>query len=190
MAGLAAAPAARAQSPTLVFLVRHAEKAAQPASDPPLTAEGTARANALADVLAHAGVNAIITTQYLRTRSTAAPLAARLGLTIETVPIAPGSASNPQAQGDALRAHVQATVDAIRRHAGGAVLVVAHSNTIGAIATALGAPKVPELCDGDYDQLFVLEMPPTGAVRFARVRFGAPATDPACRPMRGGAPRP
>ena len=137
-----AAPVA-AQAPTMVYLVRHAEKAAQPASDPALTSDGALRARALADVLAHAGVGAIITTQFARTKLTAAPLAERLGLSPETVSIATGVASNPQAQADALRAHIASVVAAVRKHAGSAVLVVGHSNTIPAIVAALGGPTFP-----------------------------------------------
>src|SRR5688572_14937113 len=68
---------------TTVLLVRHAEKAAQPADDPPLTAEGEARAQALVQVARDAGVTAIVTTQFQRTRLTGAPLAQALGITAE-----------------------------------------------------------------------------------------------------------
>ena len=169
---LCAAPTA-AQSPTLVFIVRHAEKAAQPANDPPLTPIGEARAQALAGVLATSGVSAIISTPYLRTVNTAKPLADKLGVRVDTVGTAGGVA-----------VHAKATADAVRQHAGKAVLVVGHSNTITAIAAALGAPKLPDLCDGDYDQLFMIEIPASGSVRFARSRFGAPASDPGCAAMR------
>jgi broad specificity phosphatase PhoE len=86
--------------------------------------------------------------------------------------------------GGGVPAHAQAVAAAVRAHAGKAVLVVGHSNTITAIATALGAPAMPDLCDGDYDQLFVLEIPPSGPTRFARLRFGVPARDAACAAMR------
>jgi broad specificity phosphatase PhoE len=178
-----AVPAA-AQTPTMVYLVRHAEKAAQPASDPALTPDGQLRARALADVLAHAGVGAIITTQFARTRLTAAPLAERLGLSPEAVGVATGVAGNPQAQADAMRAHVASVVAAVRKHAGSAVLVVGHSNTIPAIVAALGGPTFADLCDGDYDQLFILELPATGTPRLVRGRFGAPAVDAACAKMQ------
>src|SRR5688500_9156051 len=71
-----------------VFLVRHAEKAAEPREDPPLTDVGRARADALARALGDSGVKAIYTSQYVRTRATAEPLAARLGLTPVVLPIA------------------------------------------------------------------------------------------------------
>jgi broad specificity phosphatase PhoE len=169
----AAHAAPQTQASTLVFIVRHAEKAAQPAADPPLTAEGTARAAALAEVLADAGVGAVISTPYVRTTSTGKPIAEKLGLPVQTVPI-----------GGGVPAHAQAVAAAVRAHAGKAVLVVGHSNTITAIATALGAPAMPDLCDGDYDQLFVLEIPPSGPTRVARLRFGVPARDAACAAMR------
>jgi broad specificity phosphatase PhoE len=183
---LAALVAARAdaQSSTLVLLVRHAEKAAQPANDPPLTPAGETRARALADMLANAGISQIISTPYERTMGTAAPLAKRLGLIIELIPIPAGTASAPLASVDALARHVQAVADAVRRYAGEAILVVGHSNTIPAIAAALGAPRLPDLCDGDYDQIFVLELRPSGPPRFMRTRFGAPAADAACASMR------
>jgi broad specificity phosphatase PhoE len=157
---------------TLVFIVRHAEKAAAPANDPPLTPEGAARATALVDVLANAGISAIISTPYARTVGTAKPLAEKLGVKVDSVAIAGGTP-----------AHVQAVADAVRKHAGKAVLVVGHSNTITAIATALGGPKMADLCDGDYDQLFVLELPASGAPRFTRARYGAVAVDSKCQAM-------
>ena len=81
---LALAPVARAQSApaasTTVILVRHAEKAAEPADDPPLTAAGATRADALVDLVKDAGVTAVVSTQFQRTRLTAAPTAAKLAL--------------------------------------------------------------------------------------------------------------
>src|SRR3954467_6450857 len=73
---LVAAPL-RAQSaaPTTVIVVRHAEKAAEPASDPALTALGSARADALYDLVKDAGVQAVMSTEFQRTRLTAAPTA-------------------------------------------------------------------------------------------------------------------
>src|SRR4051812_32196327 len=60
---------------TTVFLVRHAENASEPRPDPPLLETGIARAELLARILAKSGVKAIYTSQFLRTRATAEPLA-------------------------------------------------------------------------------------------------------------------
>src|SRR6478672_13139476 len=78
-------PTHKAAPPTVILLVRHAEKAAQPPQDPPLTEAGLARAQALVAVARDAGVSAIITTQYERTRKTAEPTAAALHITPEVV---------------------------------------------------------------------------------------------------------
>jgi probable phosphoglycerate mutase len=76
---------------TEVLLVRHGESApaviGQPFplvdghGDPPLATEGLVQADRVADHLATAGIDAIYVTTLQRTVQTAAPLAARLGLT-------------------------------------------------------------------------------------------------------------
>ena len=161
---LAQAPAAaQARQPgtTTVILVRHAEKAAEPAADPPLSAAGEARAKALVDVARDAGVTAVVTTQFLRTRATAQPLASALGITPEVV--------------DARAAqHAQQVARTVLgRHAGEVVLVAGHSNTIPAIIAALGAKQPPDICDSEYDGLYVVTVPPQGAAHVIRARYGA-----------------
>jgi phosphohistidine phosphatase SixA len=164
---------ATASAPTVVLLVRHAEKAAQPPQDPPLTDAGSARARALTQVARDAGVTAIITTQYERTRKTAEPTAAALHVTPEVVD------AGPPAQ------HAKAVADQILKHAGGTILVVGHSNTIPAIVAALGAPPQRDLCDSEYDQLFVVIIGDIGPPRLIRSRYGAPsADDPSCTAMQ------
>lgn len=156
-----------AGAPPLVLLVRHAEKQAEPAGDPPLSAEGIARARALAAALRDSGVTAIVTTQLRRTGETAEPLATARGLTPEVVPIERG----------AIAAHVEATAAAIRRHAGGVVLVVGHANTVPAIVAALGGPRLPDICESVYGTLLVLV--PNGArPHLVRSHYGAADPDP------------
>ena len=163
---------ARAQDPpTVVVVVRHAEKAATPANDPPLTEAGVARAKALAAVLAGADVQAVISTPLIRTRETARPSAEARGLTIETVPLAATVAE-----------HAAAVASAVRKHRGKTVLVVGHSNTVAAIIAALGGPNMPDLCDTEYSKLFTLILDGPSA-RLVRGSYGAPSPDPA-----GGCP--
>ncbi|HEV2734235.1 MAG TPA: phosphoglycerate mutase family protein [Longimicrobiaceae bacterium] len=164
LCGLSLPDLAAAQEPTVVVLVRHAEKAAAGGQDPELSAAGTARAGALAAALAQAGVDAVVTTQLRRTQLTARPLMQELGLRPEVVP-----AGGPD--------HPRAVADAVRRHAGRTVLVVGHSNTVPAIVTALGAPPMGELCDHEYSNLFIMVLRPGRAPTLVQSRYGAP--DPA-----------
>lgn len=129
---------------TVVVIVRHAEKEAQPANDPPLTATGAERAQALAAALADAGVDVVMHTPTTRTRETARPVAERFGLTPEVLPLGPMSQ------------HAQAVAAAVRKHAGKTIVVVGHSNTIMSYIEALGGPARGDLCDHQYDGLYTL----------------------------------
>ena len=180
----AAAPAqGRAATPApLVLVVRHAEKAAVPGDDPPLSAAGEARARDLAAALADAGVTAIVTTQWRRTGLTAAPLAAARRLTPTVVPTA----------GPDVAAHARAVAAAARR-VGGTVLVVGHSNTVGAIVAALGGPAGVRLCDAQYATLHAVApaAAPGAPARVVRASYGAPdpAVDAQCAAVMAQPPR-
>lgn len=159
------------QQPTTVILVRHAEKAAAPANDPPLTEAGQSRAKALAAIARDAGVAAIVTTQFARTRETARPAAEALHIKPEVV-----SAGGAQ--------HVQEVARVIRSHAGGVVLVVGHSNTIPAVIAALGAPQPPPICDSAYDNLYIVTIPSSGSAHLISARYGQPSpTEASCGSM-------
>ena len=161
VATLATSLRAAAQQTTVIF-VRHAEKAAAPAADPPLTAEGEARAKALVDVARDAGVSVVITTQFARTRGTAQPLAAALNITPEVV--------------DARsRTHLQDVVAAIRTHPGATILVVGHSNTVPGIIAALGAKQPSPICDPEYDNVYVVTIPAAGTPGVIHARYGEPS---------------
>ena len=164
-----AAPAAPAQTPTVVFVVRHAERAAEPGPDPGLSVPGEVRAQSLAAALADARVDAVIATQYRRTQLTAAPLVRAAGVTPLILQTEPDVA-----------AHARAVAEAVRgRYAGRTVLVVGHSNTVSAIIAALGGPAVLPPCDNEFANLWMLVLPPAGAVTLVRARYGAPDPPPA-----------
>jgi phosphohistidine phosphatase SixA len=161
---------AAAQEPTVVVLVRHAEKVTPdpPDADPALTAAGQARALALAETLADAGVDAILTSQWQRTRLTAAPLAERLGIEPEVFSTS-GAQAQPEAVAEAIRT----------RHAGQTVLVVGHSNTVPEVIAALGGPAVEAICESQYADLFVLVLDDGGeAPALIRAGYGAPSPPP------------
>ena len=164
------AAASLAAQATTVIVVRHAEKAATPADDPPLTSVGETRASALWDALKDAGVNAIITTQFVRTRATAQPTATALRLSPEVI-----HASGAR--------HAQDVAAAIRKHAGHTVLVVGHSNTVPGIIEALGAPKPAAICDSEYDNLYIVTLSEAGKAGVVRSKFGQPTPVTSCAGM-------
>lgn len=170
---MAAAPAAPPVAATVVLLVRHAERA--PGSgDVPLSEAGQARARALAEVGKVAGVQVIITTQFQRTKQTAGPLADALGLTMVTVPT-----------GLDVAKHMGDVAAAVKQHPGKTVLVVGHSNTIPGIVTALGGPRLADLCETEYDNLFTVILDAEGGARTVRSKFGAATpVDGNCATMR------
>ncbi|MEQ1893468.1 MAG: phosphoglycerate mutase family protein [Planctomycetota bacterium] len=136
-----------APGPHTVILVRHAEKdSAKDKNDPPLTAGGTARAEELARLLAHAGVTRLVASEFRRTQATLAPLAKATGVTLEKRPAK----------------ELAALAEELRDAPAGSVTIVAgHSNTVPQLAEALGAPlpgiaKGANLGDDEYDRLFVL----------------------------------
>ena len=169
-------------APTLVVLVRHAEKAANPPDDPGLSPAGRARAEALATALAEADVDAIVVTQYKRTQDTAAPLAAARKRT--PVVIAAGADTDRHA------ADVAASVR--KQPPGSLVLVVGHSNTVPAIVAALGGPDLEEICESEYANFFTLVVPPSGTPRLLLSTYGAPDRTtgmPCGRTMRQDPPK-
>ncbi len=137
--------------PSLVIIVRHAERAPEPKGDPALSAEGVQRAQALADHLAGANVTSIITTHYRRTQETALPTAKRFGIEPTVIAVRP----------DEGEAHVPEVVAAVRQLTG-VVLVVGHSNTVAEIVAGLSDAKPLPLCDTSFSNIFVVKPQSSG----------------------------
>ena len=138
-----------------VFLVRHAEKLT--GQDPALTDAGEARADALANLLKDAGIETIHSSDYTRTRLTAAPLAAQLGqdVVIYDARDLPGLAARLKA-------------------AGGRHLVVGHSNTTPEMVSLLGGKAGAPIVEAtEYDRLYLVTQSADGAVQTVLLRFGA-----------------
>jgi phosphohistidine phosphatase SixA len=131
-------------APGKVYLTRHAEPGA--GADPSLSPAGHMRAAQLAAALRTAGITAIFTSPFARTRETAAPLAAALGIAATPIGVERG-----------IDAHIADTANAVRNHRGGAVLVVGHSNTVPKVIALLGGGSLPDLCEKTHDRLFALE---------------------------------
>ena len=138
-----------------VFLVRHAERAANP-GDPGLTPAGEERAAALADLLQDAGITAIFTSDARRTQETAKPLADALGSMRSRFPAA--------------------TFQRIRsEHADDVVLVVGHSNTIPDLVKQWQPSFTREIDDSEFDKIFVVIPGDDGAAGTAGLRYGSPS---------------
>ena len=165
-----------ADQPQIVVLVRHAEKSDAPAGDVTLSEAGQARADELAAALAEARIDTIVTTQFRRTRDTAAPLARALDLTPRVVEA-----------GSDTDAHVRAVAAAVKA-GGSSVLVVGHSNTVPAIIGALGGPAMEELCESEYSNLFMLALTPGQPARLVHGHYGAPDSPAATGCRRGMKP--
>ena len=121
---------------TSIFLVRHAEK--EQGDDPNLTPVGQARARALSDLMTTVEVTHVFSTDTNRTRQTAQPTASRTGIPIQIY------ASTPEL--------VTAMATLPR---GSRILVVGHSNTVGPIATALGANQQIQI-GNEFDNLLAV----------------------------------
>jgi 2,3-bisphosphoglycerate-dependent phosphoglycerate mutase len=154
---------------TTVFLVRHAEKADAPAQDPPLSESGKARSLELARMLGGAGIKAIYTSQYLRTKQTVDPLAAQLGLTANAITLKV-SASNPREVSEQSIAEI---TNKIYERAGDTVLIVGHSNTIPEVIKMLGGDMVPKIDEKKFDDLFVVTVYAKGKAKVVQMKYGS-----------------
>ena len=154
------------QATTTMIFVRHAERAGPSADDPGLTLAGRRRATELARQLVDAdvvaGVDAIYSTPFRRTRETAQPVADALDL--------PVNIYDPSDN--------EAVLDTIlRNHKGKIILVVGHSNTLPTLLADLGASKkVPAIAETEYDNIYIISIPWFGKTKTIRLRFGEPYT--------------
>ncbi len=140
---------------SVAYLVRHAEKV-DDSRDPALSPAGEARARELARILGNAGITHVWSTDFQRTRHTAAPIAAALGLQVRTY--------NPSDL---------AGFAAELRRTPGRHLVVGHSNTTPGTVEALGGDPGPLTPDTEYDRLYVVVM--AAPATTVMLRFGAPS---------------
>ncbi|MGQ0428903.1 MAG: phosphoglycerate mutase family protein [Gammaproteobacteria bacterium] len=150
-----------AASTTTVFVMRHAEKAAVPGDDPPLSPAGEARALALALQFGRgpreSGLDCIIVSEFKRTQDTVRPLANRLGVPVIVVPAGQSE---------------RAAERALTEYRGGRVLIVGHSNTVPALVEELSGREVPPMSESEYGVVYLVAVP-----RFSRAavtRFDLP----------------
>lgn len=144
-------------SPTTVILVRHAEKdMSQPSN--PLSPAGEARAQKLVHVAGSSGITTIYTSNALRAKQTAQPLANSMGITpVEIDPM-----------------EIQDFVDGIMSHKGETILVVGHSNTVPLIIQEIGVVNPPPISEETYDNLFIVSFCRC-CVRLTHLKYGDPS---------------
>jgi phosphohistidine phosphatase SixA len=124
-----------------VLLVRHADIDLPPAgANPPLNAAGQLRAVELARLLRSAGVTAILTSNFIRTKQTVVPLSDQSGIDPQEAPAPTDLAAQ------------------VRSGSFGELVVIAgHSNTVPTMMEALGVPgPLPVIGEREFDNLFAV----------------------------------
>jgi broad specificity phosphatase PhoE len=131
-----------APAATTVVVVRHAEKVEEPGNrDPELSGAGVERAVVLTRLLRDVPLSAVYSSDFIRTRKTAEPVAEQAGVAVLL--------RDPR-EAAALRDEI------LRDHPGGVSLVVGHSNTVPLVLGALGVTDPPEIAEDRYDDYFVV----------------------------------
>ena len=143
--------------PVVVYLVRHAERAEDGSDDPPLALAGQIRTQVLRHLLAQAGVTHVHTTEWKRTRDTARPIAADIGL--EPLIYDPDELER-----------LASTLSTTPGHH----LVVGHSNTTPMLVEALGGGASEPIQEFEYDRLYIVVIPPGQQPVTTMLRFGEP----------------
>ena len=143
---------------TYYYVVRHAEKenTTSMTTDVPLTEAGKQRAEALRQALKGKRIERIYSTNYIRTKSTAQPLAESSGIKI-----------------DAYDPRDTSFIRRIRDMPLGNILIVGHSNTVDDLVNQLmGQKTIPgDLADSEYGDLFIVKKK-GNVYKFEKKHFG------------------
>jgi 2,3-bisphosphoglycerate-dependent phosphoglycerate mutase len=129
-----------------IVLLRHAEKDASPTADknnPELSAEGKLRAQKLVKVVNKYKPDAIYSSDFIRTRTTAAPLAEKRKLTVDVYN----------------HRDLKQLADLIMSGKIKRLVVVGHNTTTPALVNMLiGQEKYPALNESEYDKIWVVKI--------------------------------
>jgi broad specificity phosphatase PhoE len=144
---------------TTVILIRHADRTSSATDQdpgPPLNTKGKARAQELIHVLGTSGIEAIYHSHFTRAKQTAAPLAVHLsGITKKQLDDAPAIQN-----------------DILANHAGKAVLVIGHSDTVPALITLLAGGEMSAINDDEFDNLFIVTVLGPGKASVTHLKYG------------------
>lgn len=145
---------------TTIILIRHAEKATEPASDPGLTSEGQKRAEILAQILEKTTVDLIYSTPFERTRQTVKPLAESKFLRIDEY--------NPF--------KMEEVIELIKANAGKTIVFSGHSNTTPILLNQItGISSYKQLDEKDYDNLYIVTITKVGHGSITELQYGEPS---------------
>ncbi len=140
---------------TTYYIVRHAEKSGEMSQDPPLTEQGKQRAQMLATILSKNNIRSIYSTNFIRSRHTAQPLADKEQLPMMIYRM------------DSLDHYISRW-----KESRGNMLIVGHSNTVDDLVKKMtGVDHVGgDLKDSEYDNLFIIKR--TGKkYKYSRLQF-------------------
>ncbi len=138
--------------PLVLWAVRHAEK--DEGDDPPLTEDGTARAEALVPLMKNTPLAAVYATDRVRTQQTCQPTADAHGLE-------PENGLDPE---DELAEHL------VTSHPEEQVLHCGHSDTLPDLFDALGVEDQESV--SGYGQIWIVSVYPGGETRVEMSFFG------------------
>lgn len=142
---------------TTFILIRHAEKMADGSQDPPLSEAGRERAAAIANLLSNVRVDAIFSSDYKRTRSTARPLAEQQELEVQLY--------DPRQQEEFLG-------KLLKEYKGKTLVVVGHSNTVPfAVNVLLRENRLKVLDESEYEQVFIVSLAEDGSRKLLPLRL-------------------
>lgn len=145
---------------TIVVVVRHAEKGTDDPKDPSLSPEGQARAQRLAAALKDLPLAGVVATQFKRTQQTGQAVADAQHVHLHVEPVEDSVAYSRELAG-----HIR------QDHAGEALLVVGHSNTVPDLVEALTGVKPAPIADDEFDRIYVVTLPADGKARFVVLRY-------------------
>ena len=125
-----------------LYFVRHAEKADQ-SKNPSLTRPGRERANRLVDVLAKANIQRVYSTDYKRTKETAAPLAEKNNIKVKIY--------DPR--------DVAGLIAELNQPHLGNALIVGHSNSTPTLVNSIiGHETYKQIDESNYDNLYIVKI--------------------------------
>ena len=157
LSGVIRAESASSLQPTVVVVVRHAEKSSEGSRDPSLSSAGKERARKLRLMLRDMGITAVYVSDTLRAKETAEPITSSLGLVAVTYP----------GRG------VAALIDQVLKNAvGQTVLIVGHSNTVPEMISLLTRGRESVVLDeAEYDAMFIVTIDRRNESALFRLRY-------------------